>query len=116
MKKTIWTAALAAASFIAAPAAQASTVSTGWVRNAVVSQPACISLAHQVAEDGGYTVVSSDVSASLKNDDGDLIMIVCDAAPYVFFLAVHDTKTPAQVEAMANWTEARLRARIDALH
>lgn len=115
MKKTIWTTALVAASFIAAPAAQASTVSTGWVRNPAITRAICLSLGEQIGPETGLDATSNGVSTTLRNDEGDLVVLVCDAAPYIFFLAVHDTKPAAEVEAIADMIEARIMARVNAL-
>lgn len=113
--KLIWAAALAAVSLGAAPAAQAGVVSTGWVRNAVVTQEMCVQVAHAVGLDAGFNVTTTATSATLTKTSGELAVIVCDAAPIIFFVAEHDTHPAAEVEAIADMIEEQLVARVNAL-
>lgn len=116
IKITIRAALLAAAALVAtAPAASASVGATGWVHNPIVTQGLCMSLVEEIGAEAGFTVNPREAGATLNNDDGDLVIIVCDAEPYIFFVAVHDTRPVSEVRAVADDIERRLVARLDAM-
>ena len=107
--------ALLALALAAAPAAQATTVATGWVRNEVVTQQSCVAMAQAMGRDLGFEVQANDISVGLRGPDKQIIVVHCDAAPYIFFVASHDTKPADEVTALCDAVEARLSALIDAL-
>ena len=98
----------------AAPAAGATTVATGWIRNTVVTQQSCLSMAQEVGQAMGFTVRSDGTSVALEGPSQEIVVIQCDAAPHIFFVAAHGSKPAAEITALCDAIETRLAALIDA--